>query len=74
MKTTPTRRERNPLMSIRFDNGTEIDTGGPLRILHLEECLYVTGEGHLIPCGSEEEAEETLRGMIRAIEKGAVEP
>lgn len=61
-------------MSIRFDDGTEIDTSGPLRILSLDACLYVTGEGHLIPCGSEEEAEETLRGMIRDIEKGAVRP
>jgi hypothetical protein len=61
-------------MRIRFDNGTEIDTSGPLRILRLEACLYVTGEGHLIPCGSEEEAEETLRGMIRDMGEGAVGP
>ena len=74
MEIAPTRRERSQPMSIRFDNGTEINTGGSLRILHLEEGLYVTGEGHLIPCGSEEEAEETLRGMIRDIEKDAVEP
>jgi hypothetical protein len=61
-------------MSIRFDNGTEIDTSGPLRILRLEECLYVTGEGHLIPCGSEEEAEEIVREMVRGIEEGAARP
>jgi hypothetical protein len=61
-------------MSIRFDNGTEIDTSGPLRILRLEECLYVTGEGHLIPCGSEEEAEEIMREMVRGIEEGAARP
>jgi hypothetical protein len=57
-------------MSIRFGNGTEIDTSGPLRILHLYDGLYVTGEDHLIPCGSEEEAEETIREMVKDIEQG----
>jgi len=55
-------------MSIRFENGTEIDTSGPLRILHLYDGLYVVGEDHLIPCGSEKEAEETIRQMTRNIE------
>jgi hypothetical protein len=68
MESAPTLRERSQQMSIRFENGTEIDTGGPLRILRVEEGLYVTGEGHLIPCGSEEEAEETIRQMIRTTE------
>jgi hypothetical protein len=59
-------------MSIRFDNGTEIDTSGPLRILHLHDGLYVTGEDHLIPVGSEEEAEETIGQIIREIDEGQV--
>jgi hypothetical protein len=61
-------------MSTRFKNGTEIDTSGPLRILHLYDGLFVTGEDHLIPCGSEEEAKETIRKIIRDTEKVAVRP
>ncbi len=57
-------------MNIRFEDGTEISTGGPLRILHLDGGLYVTGEGHLIPVGSEAEGEETIREMVRNIEEG----
>ena len=34
---------------LRFNDGIEIDTEGPLRLLKLEDGYYVVGEGMCIP-------------------------
>lgn len=35
--------------TIRFSDGIEIDTSGPLRLMELYDGWYVVGEGRLIP-------------------------
>ncbi|MEJ2202928.1 MAG: hypothetical protein P8170_02330 [Gemmatimonadota bacterium] len=57
-------------MGLRFSDGLEIDTGGPLRIWSGPDGLYVVGRGWLIPCENRGEAEETLREMQARLEKG----
>ena len=42
-------------MKLRFDDGIEIDTTGPLRKLYLDDGWYVVGEGTLCPVDNEEE-------------------
>ena len=46
--------------TLKFSDGVEINTDGPLRIIHLDDGYYVTGEGTLIPCRDQEEADEIL--------------
>jgi hypothetical protein len=41
---------------LRFSDGVNIDTSGPLRTLTLPDGHYVVGQGMLIPVGSLEEA------------------
>jgi len=41
---------------LKFNDGVNIDTSGPLRKLHLSYGLYVVGNGKCIPVNSEEEA------------------
>ena len=41
---------------LRFSDGVNIDTSGPLRTLTLSDGHYVVGQGMLIPVGSLEEA------------------
>lgn len=41
---------------IKFNDGINIDTSGPLRVLTLDDGVYVVGEGMLIPMNSYEEA------------------
>jgi hypothetical protein len=50
-------------MILKFTDGVVIDTGGPLRKIHLEDGWYVTGAGFCIPVGTEQEADETILGM-----------
>jgi hypothetical protein len=50
-------------MKLKFSDGITIDTGGPLRKLHLEDGWYVVGEGFLIPVASEDEAERRIVEM-----------
>ena len=45
---------------LRFSDGVEINTSGPLRILTLSDGHYVVGEGMLIPVGSKEEAQKII--------------
>jgi hypothetical protein len=54
-------------MIIKFTDGMEFDTSGPLRITRRKDGLYVVGEGTLTPVASMDEAREmvaayTLRG------------
>ena len=47
-------------MKLKFNDGVTIDTSGPLRKFELADGWYVTGEGILIPCKDEKEADEIL--------------
>jgi hypothetical protein len=51
-------------MTLRFSDGGNIDTSGPLRVLHLAG-YYVIGEGMSIPVNSREEAEKIIEEMQR---------
>jgi len=46
---------------LRFNDGVNIDTSGPLRILHLKDGFYVVGEGMCIPVDSREEAVKFIK-------------
>ena len=48
-------------MTLKFSDGMEFDTSGPLRITSRSDGLYVVGEGMLIPVNSHEEAEEIIK-------------
>ena len=48
---------------LRFNDGVNIDTSGPLRVLRLRDGYYVVGEGMCIPVESREEALELIREM-----------
>lgn len=43
-------------MTLRFNDGINIDTSGPIRTLQLRDGWYVVGMGMLIPVVSENEA------------------
>lgn len=45
---------------LRFDDGVDIDTSGPLRVESLEDGLYVVGDGISIPVRDKAEADEIL--------------
>tara|TARA_X000000950_G_scaffold279684_1_gene372853 strand:- start:92 stop:265 length:174 start_codon:yes stop_codon:yes gene_type:complete len=45
---------------LRFNDGIEIDTSGPLRMLRLKDGLYVVGEGWCIPVEDTKEAEAII--------------
>jgi hypothetical protein len=49
---------------LRFSDGVEVDTSGPLRRLELHDGLYVVGEGCLIPCKDEAEVEAVLAEAV----------
>lgn len=49
---------------LRFSDGIEIDTSGPLRLLELHDGWYVVGEGRLIPVKVEEEGEQILFELV----------
>jgi hypothetical protein len=46
---------------LRFTDGIQIDTSGPLRPLHLPDGLYVVGRGLLMAVASLEEALEWIQ-------------
>jgi hypothetical protein len=48
-------------MTLKFSDGMEFYTSGPLRIESRSDGLYVVGNGQLIPVSSREEAEEIIR-------------
>lgn len=50
-------------MELQFSDGVTINTGGPLRKLHLEDGWYVIGNGFCIPVASEDEADKTILEM-----------
>ncbi|MBT4527994.1 MAG: hypothetical protein HOC24_15725 [Deltaproteobacteria bacterium] len=48
-------------MTLKFSDGMEFDTSGPLRIESRSDGLYVVGDGQLIPVSSREEAEKIIK-------------
>ena len=48
---------------LRFNDGVNIDTGGPLRILRLKDGYYVIGQGMCIPVTDREEALAVIEEM-----------
>ncbi len=51
--------------TLRFSDGVNIDTSGPLRILQLIDGWYVVGEGTCMPAKDEEEAKKQLEWLER---------
>lgn len=47
-------------MSIRFNDGMEFDTSGPLRLTHRSDGWYVVGQGMLIPVNDPKEGREII--------------
>ena len=58
---------------LKFTDGVEIDTSGPLRPLHLHDGWYVVGGGMLIPVDSLQQARDEIVTM-KAIDKGTERP
>jgi len=54
---------------LRFSDGQNLDTSGPLRITSLSDGLYVVGEGMSIPINSREEGNEIIRESKERKEK-----
>ena len=48
---------------IKFNDGVNIDTSGPLRTLKLFDGLYVVGQGYSIPVADEEEASVWIKKL-----------
>ncbi len=48
---------------LRFNDGVNIDTSGPLRVLRLKDGYYVVGNGMCIPAVDREEAQELIKEM-----------
>jgi hypothetical protein len=48
------------MATLKFSDGIEIDTSGPLRLLELHDGWYVVGEGRLIRVKDKEEGEIIL--------------
>jgi hypothetical protein len=52
---------------LRFSDGEEFDTSGPLRKEERGDGWYVIGEGYLIPVESEEAADDMIVKLMPAI-------
>ena len=48
---------------LKFSDGVQIDTSGPIRSLHLADGLYVVGNGFLIPVKDEVDAELVIKKL-----------
>ena len=51
---------------LRFDDGVNIDTSGPYRVIRLRDGYYVVGNGTCCPVETREEGLE----LIEAFERG----
>ena len=51
------------MSTLKFTDGIQIKTDGPLRKLKLDDGWYVTGQGFLIPVRDEQEADETINQL-----------
>jgi hypothetical protein len=52
-------------MILKFNDGENFDTSGPLRVERRKDGWYVVGEGMLIPVDSREEGEEEIKTLRR---------
>ena len=50
---------------LRFNDGVNIRTDGPLRVLRLRDGYYVVGNGMLMPVDSRAEGLAIMRDMLR---------
>ncbi len=50
---------------LRFSDGVEIDTSGPLRIAELADGVYVVG---ICACGDREEAEQLTHDLRKRLD------
>jgi hypothetical protein len=53
------------MSTLRFSDGVEVDTSGPLRIVQLNDGFYVVGEGMSIPVATVQEGERIIANMQR---------
>jgi hypothetical protein len=51
------------VLVIRFTDGMEFDTSGPLQIVEKIDGFYVVGKGWLIPVSGENEGNEVIRQL-----------
>jgi hypothetical protein len=51
------------MTTLKFTDGIQIKTDGPLRKQKLTDGWYVTGQGFLIPVRDEQEADETINQL-----------
>jgi hypothetical protein len=50
---------------LRFNDGVEIDTSGPLRVIKLQDGWYVVGQGMSVPCRDKMDATVALEDLQR---------
>jgi hypothetical protein len=55
------------MSKLRFSDGEEFETSGPIRKEERYDGWYVIGEGHLIPVKDEEEADAMIKKLLPAI-------
>lgn len=48
------------MSKLRFNDGVEFETSGPLHIERRFDGYYLVGQGMLLPCDSREDAERLL--------------
>ncbi len=52
---------------MRFSDGMEFDTSGPLRITRRRDGYYVVGNGMLIPVADRDEAADFIRRFTKEV-------
>lgn len=52
---------------MRFSDGMEFDTSGPLRITRRRDGYYVVGNGMLIPVADRDEATDFIRRFTKEV-------
>lgn len=55
------------MSKLKFSDGEEFDTSGPIRKEERYDGWYVIGQGYLIPVDSEEAADDTIVKLMPAI-------
>lgn len=48
---------------LKFSDGVQIDTSGPIRSLHLADGWYVVGNGYLVPVKDEAHAKLVIKEL-----------
>lgn len=58
-------------MTLKFNDGVSVNTGGPLRLIRLPDGLYVTGWGYLIPVDDWDEGTSIIAELKSKGDDGA---